>query len=222
MSRPRDCGRHSPSAEPACPAVRFAKPITGDLLGDWREEVVWRGTDNASLRIYTTTIPANNRIYTLMHDPQYRTAIAWQNVAYNQPPHPGFFLGEGMADPPKPDITHRDTGAPAFARLSPSTELIWPPNHRMVPVSVDAAAVDLLDPQPAIRILSVSSNEPVDGPDDGHTSPDWEITGALTVNLRAERSGTGPGRIYTIVVEARDAAGNSTVETIEVRVPLER
>jgi rhamnogalacturonan endolyase len=62
--------------------------VTADVLGDWREEVVWRASDNLSLRIYSTTIPARNRMYTLMHDPQYRLAIAWQNVAYNQPPHP--------------------------------------------------------------------------------------------------------------------------------------
>ena len=57
--------------------------LTADLFGDWREEVIWRAADNTSLRIYSTTIPATNRIYTLMHDPQYRLAIAWQNVGYN-------------------------------------------------------------------------------------------------------------------------------------------
>jgi rhamnogalacturonan endolyase len=196
--------------------------ITADILGDWREEVVWRASDNTSLRIYTTTIPAANRLYSLMHDPQYRMAIAWQNVAYNQPPHPSFFLGDGMSDPPEPDIEHADTGAPAFSRLAPSVVVIWPPNHRMVPVSIDAAAVDLLDPQPTARIVRVSSNEPVDGDDDGNTSPDWEITGPLTVNLRAERSGTGAGRLYTIAVEARDAAGNTTQRSVEVRVPISR
>ena len=78
--------------------------LTADIFGDWREEVIWRTSDNTALRIYTTTIPAANRIYTLMHDPQYRLAIAWQNVAYNQPPHPGFYLGVGMARPPRPNI----------------------------------------------------------------------------------------------------------------------
>ncbi|MEY4489398.1 MAG: hypothetical protein RIQ79_1906, partial [Verrucomicrobiota bacterium] len=63
--------------------------LSGDILGDWREEVVMRTSDNTALRIYTTTIPATNRLYTLMHDPQYREAIAWQNTGYNQPPHPG-------------------------------------------------------------------------------------------------------------------------------------
>jgi rhamnogalacturonan endolyase len=79
--------------------------LSADILGDWREEVIWRAADNQSLRIYTTTIPAVNRMYTLMHDPQYRAAIAWQNVGYNQPPHPSFFIGEGMKAPPVPKIT---------------------------------------------------------------------------------------------------------------------
>lgn len=79
--------------------------LSGDLLGDWREEVIFRTPDNKELRLYTTTIPTTNRLVTLMHDPQYRLAIAWQNVGYNQPPHPGFFLGSGMKTPPKPNIT---------------------------------------------------------------------------------------------------------------------
>ena len=80
--------------------------LSADLFGDWREEVIWRTTDNKELRIYTTTIPTEHRLYTLMHDPQYRLAIAWQNVGYNQPPHPGFFLGAGMKLPQaRPNIT---------------------------------------------------------------------------------------------------------------------
>lgn len=79
--------------------------LCADILGDWREEVIWRTADNRELRIYTTTIPTEHRLYTLMHDPQYRLAVAWQNVAYNQPPHPGFFLGDGMKPAPRPNIT---------------------------------------------------------------------------------------------------------------------
>lgn len=67
--------------------------LSADLLGDWREEVLWRTPDNRFLRLYTTTIPATNRRPTLMHDPQYREAVAWQNVGYNQPPHPSFAMG---------------------------------------------------------------------------------------------------------------------------------
>jgi rhamnogalacturonan endolyase len=81
--------------------------LSADLLGDWREEVLWRTVDGRALHLYTTTIPTDRRIYTLMHDLQYREAIAWQNVAYNQPPHTSFFLGDGMAPPPRPDIELR-------------------------------------------------------------------------------------------------------------------
>jgi rhamnogalacturonan endolyase len=79
--------------------------LSADILGDWREEVIWRSADNKELRIYVSTIPTEHRLYTLMHDPQYRLAVAWQNVGYNQPPHPGFFLGDGMKAPPRPRIT---------------------------------------------------------------------------------------------------------------------
>lgn len=78
--------------------------LTADILGDWREEIILRSTDQQFLNIYTTVNETTNRIYTLMHDPQYRTAIAWQNGAYNQPPHPGFYLGESMNAPPVPNI----------------------------------------------------------------------------------------------------------------------
>lgn len=78
--------------------------LQADLFGDWREEVVWRTEDSSELHIYTTTEPTEHRIRTLMHDPVYRLSIAWQNVAYNQPPHPGFYLGHGMTPPPAPSI----------------------------------------------------------------------------------------------------------------------
>jgi hypothetical protein len=80
--------------------------FVGDILGDWREEVVWRASNNQSLRIYTTTIPATNRLYTLLQDPQYRLSLVWQNVAYNQPPWPSFYLGTDMVAPLKPNIVY--------------------------------------------------------------------------------------------------------------------
>jgi rhamnogalacturonan endolyase len=78
--------------------------LSADLFGDWREEVIFRTADNQNLRIYTTTIPTQRRIYTLMHDPQYRLGVATENVGYNQPPHTGFFLGTDMKKAPKPNI----------------------------------------------------------------------------------------------------------------------
>ncbi|MGL1957268.1 MAG: PKD domain-containing protein [Colwellia sp.] len=79
--------------------------LTADLFGDWREEVIWRnGVTNDELIIATTTDVTDHRLYTLMHNPQYRVAVAWQNVAYNQPPHTDYFLGNGMTTPDQPDI----------------------------------------------------------------------------------------------------------------------
>ena len=87
--------------------------LCADILGDWREEVLWRTTDGKELRIYTTPIPTEHRLVTLMHDPQYRLSAAWQNVGYNQPTQPGFYLGDGMAIPPRPRIVVPPAPAPA-------------------------------------------------------------------------------------------------------------
>ncbi len=76
--------------------------LSGDILGDWREEVVWRTSDNSALRIYSTPYETDYRITTLLQDRQYRTGLAWQNTAYNQPPHPSFYLGAGMGTAPRP------------------------------------------------------------------------------------------------------------------------
>jgi rhamnogalacturonan endolyase len=77
-----------------------ANPVlSADILGDWREEVIYKTTDNSELRIFTTSIPTEYKFYTLMEDPQYRLSVAWQNVAYNQPPHTSFYFGDGMTDP---------------------------------------------------------------------------------------------------------------------------
>jgi rhamnogalacturonan endolyase len=70
--------------------------LSADLFGDWREEVIFRTLDNKELRIFSTVIPTDIRLTTLMHNPQYRCAISWQNVAYNQPPYPSYYLGTGM------------------------------------------------------------------------------------------------------------------------------
>lgn len=90
---------HSNNGTKATPA------LSGDLFGDWREEVVWPTTDNKALRIYSTPYETDTRITTLLHDTMYRTALAWQNTAYNQPPHPSFAIGDGMATAPRPSIT---------------------------------------------------------------------------------------------------------------------
>jgi hypothetical protein len=81
--------------------------LTADLYGDWREEVIWRESNSSALRLYTTTNVTTRRIYTLMHDAQYRTQVSAEQTAYNQPPHPSFHIGSGMAAPPVPNIQVR-------------------------------------------------------------------------------------------------------------------
>jgi len=82
--------------------------LSADIFGDWREEVIFGTTDATKLRIYSTTIPTTNKLYTLMHDAQYRDAIAWQNAGYNQPPHCGFYMGDDMDPEPVSAIYDND------------------------------------------------------------------------------------------------------------------
>jgi rhamnogalacturonan endolyase len=78
--------------------------LSADLFGDWREEIVWRNTDSTALLIFSTTLATSYRIPTLMHNPQYRSQVASQNAGYNQPPHPSFYLGDGMQTVPQEPI----------------------------------------------------------------------------------------------------------------------
>jgi autotransporter-associated beta strand protein len=82
--------------------------LSADIFGDWREEVIFGTTDATKLRIYSTTIPTTNKLYTLMHDGMYRDAVAWQNTGYNQPPHVGFYVGDDMDPAPVSAIYDND------------------------------------------------------------------------------------------------------------------
>ena len=116
-------------------------------------------------------------------------------------------------------VTIVDTTPPVISKASASPGVLWPPNHQMVKVTVNATAKDTCGPA-TWKITSVKSNESVNGRGDGNTSPDWQITGDHTVSLRAERSGNGSGRIYTITIQATDEAGNtSSPQTVTVKVP---
>jgi uncharacterized protein YegL len=115
-------------------------------------------------------------------------------------------------------VTVRDTTAPSVDNVTPSAASLWPPNHRMVSVTVSASATDGVSPA-TCTISSVTSSEPDNGLGDGDTANDVVITGALSVDLRAERAGGGPGRVYTINVACTDAAGNTATSATMVTVP---
>ena len=116
-------------------------------------------------------------------------------------------------------VTVNDTEAPVITGVSANPSLLWPPNHKLVPVTVNYSASDNCAGV-VTTSLSVTSNEPINSSDDGDTSPDWIVQDAHHVLLRAERSGTGTGRIYTITITATDSAGNSSIQTVVVTVPI--
>ena len=116
-------------------------------------------------------------------------------------------------------LTVIDTLPPVITAASATPNRIWPPNHKMVDVKLNVTAKDQCGPA-TWKVISVSSNEAVNGLGDGDTGPDWEIVNDHSVRVRAERSGKGNGRVYTIKVQAEDVTGNlSKVCSITVVVP---
>lgn len=119
-------------------------------------------------------------------------------------------------------VTVQDTTPPTLsAALSPTT--LWPPNHKLVSISATVTASDVCDPNPTIRLESVTSSEPTNGLGDGNTSPDI-VDAAIgsddrSFQLRAERQGGGNGRTYTVRYSATDASANTATATGTVRVP---
>jgi hypothetical protein len=103
-----------------------------------------------------------------------------------------------------------DTAPPVITSITASPSVLQPPNGKMVPVTLTVVATDAVDPAPTCTIIGVTSNQSATG--------DWEVTGDLTLNLRARRS-RGITRIYTVEVRCTNAAGNSATGTVGVTVP---
>jgi hypothetical protein len=108
---------------------------------------------------------------------------------------------------------------PPVLEIELNHDSLWPPNHKVVTVHAKLDVYDDADPNPTATLVSVTSNEPDDGLGDGDEPNDIEIKNDTTFRLRAERSGTGDGRIYTITYEVTDACGNSALTTATVTVP---
>ena len=115
------------------------------------------------------------------------------------------------------EVTVNDNTPPVITGATVDEPTMSPPNHKMVDVAVSYAAIDNCGP--ASTILSVSSNELVNGPGDGNTASDWEVIDAHHVQLRAERSGKGDGRVYMITIAATDSFGNTSSQLVTVLVP---
>jgi hypothetical protein len=116
-------------------------------------------------------------------------------------------------------VTVNDVEPPTITSLTASPNVLWPPNHKLVPVTISATASDNCDSSVSCLITSVSSNEPVTGPGFGNFAPDWIITGPQTLSLRAERAGFGTGRIYSVTDTCSDDSGNGASGVVTVTVP---
>jgi Big-like domain-containing protein/copper-binding protein NosD len=127
--------------------------------------------------------------------------------------------GKGGVSADSVTITVRDTTPPTIQAIAANPSVINRTNHDMVSVAISVSATDACGGAVTCRIVSVTSNEPVSGTGGGDLSPDWQITGPLTLLLRAERSPKGSGRVYTITVECSDASGNPSTRTTTVTVP---
>lgn len=125
---------------------------------------------------------------------------------------------DGASDTDTTTVSVVDAQAPTIDAVQAEPGTLWPPNHQMIDVGLSVQVTDNCDPSPSCRIVEVASNEADDGRGDGHSPVDWEIGEPLGIALRAERSGTGEGRIYTVQVECTDASGNSSLASTEVRV----
>src|SRR6266498_2353534 len=131
---------------------------------------------------------------------------------------------------PDPDPTNNSATTTTTASNPPPTitgaaadpSVLWPPNHRLVNVTVSYDVTDNCPLPPNSCMLSVTSNEPVNGHGSGHTSPDWIVLDDHHVLLRAERAGNGNGRIYTITVTCVDSGGNTSTDSVTVTVPHDR
>jgi len=116
-------------------------------------------------------------------------------------------------------ITVLDTLPPVIANISPDPPSLWPPNHKMKNVTINYTDLDNCSPPGEVTtVLTVSSDEPINGTGDGNTSPDWIVLDDHQVMLRAERAGNGNGRTYTIFITATDDCGNTSMDSTHVIV----
>ena len=117
-------------------------------------------------------------------------------------------------------VTVEEGSEPEVKSITAKPCVLWPPNHKMVNVSIRTVIEsDCPTSDVSCKILAVRSNEPVNGKGDGNTSPDWVVTGDTTLQLRAERSGNGSGRVYSIHVLCEGESGVLADRWVTVKVP---
>jgi hypothetical protein len=144
----------------------------------------------------------------LMQFKQPAQDALYEPNAYRSSDHDPVIVGLSVCDAIAPTI-----------EVSVTPNVLWPPNHKYVTVRATVTASDNFDPDPTVKLLSVTSDEPDNGRDDGTTKNDIVIVNDTTFELRAERSDRGDGRTYTITYEVTDDCGNTARDSATVTVP---
>jgi predicted outer membrane repeat protein len=124
----------------------------------------------------------------------------------------------GAFDTNEVTIVVQDTTPPDFT-LSVTPTTLWPVNHKMVLITLSWRVSDICDASPEVSLVSITMNEEDEATGDGHTTNDIQVGDNGLIYLRAERSGAGSGRIYTITYQAVDCSGNAAVASATVTVP---
>ena len=127
-----------------------------------------------------------------------------------------YSVFDNAVNPTKQELIDASNQGPVISDVTANPATLAPPNHKMKDVTVNYTSTDNCGVESCL--LTVTSNESINGTGDGDTSPDWEITDDHHVKLRAERAANGSGRIYTITVTCIDHQGNASTKTVEVRV----
>ncbi len=192
----------------------FVSDYDGDFLSYW-----WKEGEIELFSGTIQTIPGGDPVQ-LPNDVISNLTLGVHIIA--------LFVDDGINNPVSSEITVNivDTGPPTLAPVSNKT-ILWPPNHQMENITIETNASDNSGIMPTLA-ASVYSNEPEEGLGDGDMKPDWteplidQENGIISLELRAERSGTGDGRIYTISITAADQSGNTSTVNIEIIVPHDK
>lgn len=184
----------------SCNGTKSTPCLSADILGDWREEVItWNTNNPAQIYIYTTTIESPHRLFTPMHDAVYRLGVAWQNTAYNQPPHLGFYIGGGLDNVRQPDI-------------------FVPGSAPSAPVARDTATIGRKGSYGA-RNQTIVAGKPMDATVYTYTNADaLLVKGALPFGVQAEdKNGTltisgAPAMVGTYIYTLATDGPNVNVE----------
>ncbi len=123
-------------------AAKSNPTLTADILGDWREEVIYPTEDNSALRIFTTTIPTAYKLPTLMHDARYNAQVAAQNICYNQPTHVGYNLSYTTTSVPVPNIEVNGITNPDLSKKTWSLDELYAGDKVAMVINTNKAFVN--------------------------------------------------------------------------------